>query len=61
LSTTQLLNSLLFVVLAIEGDADANTGVILHALAGLVIRIFFLSGALIGLPLNDQATTTSWN
>jgi hypothetical protein len=61
LSTTQLLNSLLLIMLAVEGHADTNTGIVLYTLARLVIRVFFFSCALISLALDDQSTTTSWN
>jgi hypothetical protein len=61
LSTTQLLNSLLLVMLAVEGHADTNTSVVLYTLARLVIRVFFFSCTLISLALDDQSTTTSWN
>jgi hypothetical protein len=47
-------------MLAIERYADANTGIVLHTLTRLVVRVFF-SDTLIGLALDDQSATASWN
>jgi hypothetical protein len=59
LSTTQLLDTLLLIVLAVEGDADTNTGVVLNALSGLLL-IGIFTGTLISLSLNDETSTASW-
>ena len=56
-----MLDPLLLIVLAVEGHADANTGVVLHTLARLVVRVFFLPSSLVGLALDDKSTTASWN
>jgi hypothetical protein len=58
LSTTQLLDSLLLIVLAVEGDADANTCVVLHALPGFLIIGVFTS-ALVSPSLDYQTATAS--
>ena len=44
LSTTELLNPLLVIVLAIEGYGDADTGVVLYAFTTFIVIGVFLGG-----------------
>jgi len=59
LTTTQLLDTLLLVVLAVERDTDTDTSVIFDTLTWLFVRVFIVSVALIGLALDDQTATAS--
>lgn len=64
LSTTELLNALLIIMLAIEADADSNTDIVLHTLACiLIVRINLLTRAsrMVCLALDDETTTTCRN
>jgi hypothetical protein len=53
------LNALLFVVFAIEGDADANASVVLYCLSWLIVIVVIC--ALVCLSLDDKTATTSWD
>ena len=53
LTTTQLLDTLLLVVLAVERDTDTDTSVIFDTLTWLFVRVFIVSVALIGLALDE--------
>lgn len=60
LTTTQLLDALLVIMLAVERDTDTNTRIVLHTLTLLLIRLVVFTSALISFTLNNQAATTSW-
>jgi hypothetical protein len=46
-------------MLAVEGHADANAGIVLHRLSRLVIVI--IRSALVCLSLDDETAATSWD
>ena len=53
-----MLDSLLFVVLAVEGHADAYTSVVLYAFSSFII-IGVLTSPLVGLSLDDKTAAAS--
>ena len=62
LSTTELLDPLLIIVLTVEAHTDTHANIILHAVSGiLVVRINPIVLANVRLPLNDQPPTASGN
>jgi hypothetical protein len=60
LATTELLNTLLFIVLAIERDTDTDTGIVLNAFVVLILRLVFCN-SLVSLALDDETSTTCWH
>lgn len=56
LTTTELLDSLLLVMLTVERDANADTSVVLYRLTWFIIVVV---GTLISFPLDHEAASTS--
>src|SRR3954447_25806505 len=64
LSTTQLLDPLLIIVLAIKADTDANPDIVLDTLASFLIigvNIILGSRVAVRLALDNEATTAGRN
>jgi hypothetical protein len=61
LSTTQLLNTLLIVMFAVETNADSHTNIILNTVSSLIIRFFVFSLASISSSLDHETATTGWD
>ena len=61
MATTELLDLLLLIHLRVERHFDANSSVVLDTPSILFVRVFSVSPALVGFPLDDQASTSSRN
>ena len=63
LTARKLLNPLLFVMFAVEADADTDTSVVLDGFSSLLVFrvVVALGRGSIGFPLNDKPSTTCRN
>jgi hypothetical protein len=63
LTTRKLLDSLLFIVFAVEADADAHPGIVFNRFSSLfVFRIFVALGCgAVGFPLDNESSATGRN
>jgi len=54
------LDALLFIMLAVEGNANANASIVLYSLPWLII-VVVIGSTLVCLPLDDKPATASWD
>jgi hypothetical protein len=61
LTAAQLLDTLLFIMFAVERNTNANPSIVLDRFTLLIIRVIIHGTSLISLSLDNETTTAGWD